>query len=151
MTIRAALSAELTAAMRRRDTAVVTALRNVLSATANAEAAPLGEPRDQAPLSQHFAGATPGLGATEVPRVDLAEEQVRAIVAHERAELMAHAEQLTRLCRRDEADAARRAAGALADVVAQVDPAVLRPGHHPAYAAGAPTAARQAEEPLTGP
>jgi hypothetical protein len=119
MTIRALLSAELTAAMRRRDTAVVTALRNVLSATANAEAAPLGEPLDRAPLSPHFAGSTPGLAATEVTRVDLTEEQVRAIVDHERAELLAHAERLSRLCRRDEADAARRAAGALADVVAQ--------------------------------
>jgi len=117
MAIRAALSAELTAAMRRRDTAVVTALRSALSATANAEAAPPSPPLETTLVSEHVAGATRGLGATEVARVDLSEDQVREIVAHERADLMAHAERLTRLCRRDEADAARRAAEVLAAVL----------------------------------
>jgi hypothetical protein len=118
VTIREALSAQLAAAMRRRDTPVVTALRTALSAAANAEAAQPQETHDNTLISEHFAGDTAGLGATEVARVDLTEEHVGAIVAHERADLLAHAERLTRLCRHDEADAARRAADALGAVLA---------------------------------
>ena len=119
MTIRAALTAELTDAMRRRDTAAARALRSSLAAVANAEAPPTPEPPGDAPASEHVAGSVAGLGATEVPRVHLTDDQVRAIVTREHAELMGHAEHLTRLCRRDEADAARRAADCLAAVLAR--------------------------------
>lgn len=122
--IRGALSAELASAMRRRDSAVVSAVRNALSAVANAEASEPDEPLPAAvPVSQHFAGATPGLGATEVARIELSDEQVLELVAHERADLLAHAERLTRLCRRDEADSARRAAGVLAAAMSRAMPA----------------------------
>lgn len=121
MRILEALSTELTAAMRRRDTAVVSALRSAQSALANAEATPDAGPRVDgagAPVhSRHVAGATPGLGATEVARVTLTQDQVRTIVDHERADLLAHAERLQRLCRRDEADGARRAADVLASLL----------------------------------
>ena len=118
MTIREALSAELTDAMRRRDTAAARALRTALAAVANAEAPPAPDLPGVAPASEHVAGSVAGLAATEVPRVHLTDDQVRAIVTREHAELMGHAERLTRLCRRDEADAARRAADSVAAVLA---------------------------------
>jgi uncharacterized protein len=121
MRIREALASELTAAMRRRDTAVVTALRTALSATANAEAAQPDEPETSMQFGQHFAGATPGLGATEVARVELVEEQVSGIVAHERADLMAHAQRLADVGRQEESDAARRAAEVLGAVLDQAE------------------------------
>lgn len=77
---------------------------------ANAEAAPTsGDADPSASGSIHFAGATHGLGAADVERLTRSEEHQRAIVANEVAELSAHADRLNSLCRRDEADAARRA------------------------------------------
>lgn len=101
---------ELAAAMRRRDAAVVAVLRTTLAALANAEAAPPPErdPQTSPADSIHVAGATRGLGATEVQRRTLTDDDRRAIVAREAAELSGRVEQLTRLCRRDEADGARR-------------------------------------------
>ena len=114
--------ASLRAAMRRRDAGVVAALRTALSAVANAEAAPPADPPDPASdaklISQHFAGAAQGLGATEVARSELTEAQVRAIVTREHADLLEHAEGLARIGREDEAEAARRGAAALADALA---------------------------------
>jgi hypothetical protein len=108
--IETSLRDELAAAMRRRDAAVVAVLRTTLAALANAEAAPAPEPDPQASPADsiHVAGATRGLGATEVQRRTLTDEDRRAIVAREAAELAGRVEQLTRLCRRDEADGARR-------------------------------------------
>jgi uncharacterized protein len=95
--------------MRRRDTAVVAALRSALSAIANAEAATPVDPGTSTTGSIHFAGSASGLGAAEVERLTRTEEQQRAIVIAEAAELSGHVERLNRLCRQDEADAARRA------------------------------------------
>lgn len=121
MPLRDDLHAELTAALRRRDPAVARALRTALAAIANAEALPAPPHAgaiDSAEGSEHIAGATAGLGATEAERIALTEEQQRALVAHEQAELSAHAERLTALCRRDEADGARRAAQVLGHALA---------------------------------
>ena len=117
MTLRDALNSELVAAMQRRDRPVTAALRTTLAALANAEAVPTESPAVSTMGTPHIAGATAGLGATEAPRRDLTEDHERAIVARERAELLSHADRLTRLCRRDEADAARRAAATLSDVL----------------------------------
>ncbi len=126
MTLRDALSAELAAARRRRDSAVTMALRTTLAALDNAEAvphpsaAPADAGRDDpSPTvsSPHFPGALAGLGSGEVARRVLAESEVRAIVAHERDDLLSHADRLTRLCRRDEADGARRAAATLSGLL----------------------------------
>ena len=92
MTIRDALDAELTAALRRRDTAVVRAVRSALTALPNAEA----------------------------PRVPVTEAQQQAIVRTEIAELGSHAERLARLCRWDEADGVRRGMQTLARVLDDV-------------------------------
>jgi hypothetical protein len=112
--LRDALTAELAAAMKRRDTAVTSAVRTALAALANAEAPTVAATPDSPAGSPHVAGATAGLATTEVPRLDLSEAHQRAIVLREHDELRAHAERLARLCRRDEADGARRAADALA-------------------------------------
>jgi hypothetical protein len=108
--------------MRRRDTPVVAALRSTLSALANAEAAPAsGDTDTSSPESVHFAGSTRGLGAAEVERLTRTEDQQRTIVAAEIAELTHHAERLNTLCRRDEADAARRAARILGGLLESAD------------------------------
>lgn len=117
MPLRDSLDAELAAALRGRDRAVASAVRSALSALANAEAVPVEAALDTRGGTEQFAGSVPGLGAVEVARRLLTEEQQRAIVAGEVAELDGHAERLARLCRRDEADGARRAAQVLKRVL----------------------------------
>lgn len=102
------LQAELAAAMRRRDTAVVAVLRSASAALANAQSRP---PDTSTPVpdgTAHVAGASAGLRSTEVPRLVLDEDERRAILSDEAAELAGHVDRLTRLCRLDEADGARR-------------------------------------------
>ena len=123
MTLRDVLHSELAAAIQRRDRPVVTALRTTLSQLANAEAVPAPADLDTSKASPHVAGATHGLGATEAPRATLTDERVRSIVAGERSELLAHAERLTKMCRRDEADGVRRAADTLAGLLAAAEDA----------------------------
>lgn len=95
--------------MRRRDSAVVAVLRSALAALANAQAGPhdgsLAAAHDG---TVHVAGATSGLRSTEAPRIMLDEHEQRSILADEAAELAGHVDRLTRLCRLDEADGARR-------------------------------------------
>ena len=120
MTIRDALDAELTAALRRRDTAVVRAVRSALSALSNAQSRPDVTHSTTSTGSPEVAGAVSGLAATEAPRVHVTEAQQQAIVRTEIAELGSHAERLARLCRWDEADGARRGMQTLARVLDDV-------------------------------
>jgi uncharacterized protein len=89
------LRRDLTAAMRERDRDSVRVLRTVLSAIANGEAQP---DLDETPVSQRsegpIAGAAEGLGAGEVARRQLGEQDIRAIVAAERDERLLAAEDL---------------------------------------------------------
>jgi uncharacterized protein len=117
MALRDALQAELAAAIQRRDRAVASAARTALSALANGKAVPTESAIDTSIGTEQIAGASSGLGSTEARRMALSIDQERQIVAAERAELLHHADRLTRLCRLDEADAARRAAGALSGVL----------------------------------
>jgi hypothetical protein len=123
VTPRDALSAGLSEAMQRRDRPVIAALRTALAALANAEAVSADGAGSAAPVatatSAHVAGATAGLGATEVTRRTLSAEAERMIVARERIELLSHAERLATMCRHDEADGARRAAEVLARALEQ--------------------------------
>lgn len=84
---------DLTAALRARDRELVRVLRTVLSALANAEAQP-----HQPVATRHtegvIAGAALGLGASEVPRRELADDDVVAILRAERDEWVASAEVL---------------------------------------------------------
>lgn len=113
MTVKDALGAELSDALRRRDTSVVRAVRVALSAIANAEAVELSTGPDATTGSRHVAGAVEGLAATEVVRRVVTDEEQRRIVALEIAELDSHNERLLRLCRFDEADGVRRGGQAL--------------------------------------
>lgn len=83
--VRVALSAALTAAMKRRDTGAVAALRSALGAIANAEAV------DPTATGIASAGAVEasavGVGAAEADRRELTEDEVRALVQGEIAAL----------------------------------------------------------------
>ncbi|HET8640966.1 MAG TPA: GatB/YqeY domain-containing protein [Pseudonocardiaceae bacterium] len=70
------MKADLTAALRDRDRPAVTALRTALAAIANAEAVP-SDNRYQHPVVGQL---------NEVPRRELAEEQVEAVLRAEAAE-----------------------------------------------------------------
>ena len=81
------LRADLTTAMRARDTETVRVLRVVLGAVAHAEAQPVGDgPPTSLTTSPHIAGAAAGLGAAEAERASLSEDDVRAILRAERDE-----------------------------------------------------------------
>lgn len=79
------MRADLTAAIRARETDTVRALRVVLGAVANAEAQPIN---DTVPTSLTtaggIAGAADGLGAAEIERRELTEDDVRGIIRAER-------------------------------------------------------------------
>ncbi len=83
--LRAALRRDLTAAMKARDPDAVAVLRTAIAAIDNAEAvaAPGTAP---AATSVHVAGARAGLGAAEVPRRQLAGDELRAILRDQLAE-----------------------------------------------------------------
>ena len=83
-TLRDRLAAALPDAMRRRDAVALSALRGALAAIANAEAVHVDVPVTGAPAtSSAVAGTVEGLGSTEVPRRELDEAEIRAIVLAE--------------------------------------------------------------------
>ncbi|MDR1513602.1 MAG: GatB/YqeY domain-containing protein [Propionibacteriaceae bacterium] len=82
----AALRGELKRALRARDAAAIAALRSLMSALDNACAQPADAARgDGAPsaTSVHVAGAVVGVGTSDVPRRELDDEVVDAILARE--------------------------------------------------------------------
>lgn len=95
--LHARLRGDLTAALRERDRDTVGVLRTVLSAIANAEAQPVaGSTPTSHVANGRIAGASAGVGATEVARRELDEDEVRAIVQAERDERIAAADELAR-------------------------------------------------------
>lgn len=79
-TVRDRLRAALPAALKQRDAPRVSVLRATLAALDNAEAVPAGD-HDHGSLALE---ATPvGVGAREVPRRDLSDEQVEQLVRAE--------------------------------------------------------------------
>ena len=89
--LRTKLRTALTAAMKRRDESAVSALRSALAAIDNAEAVdPAHAP---AAGTSTIAGAVSGLGAADVPRLHLTEDQIEAIVRTEIVERLQAAEQ----------------------------------------------------------
>ena len=91
----------LTAAMKARDSVAVGALRAVIAAIDNAEAADPAHAPAQQPGP--IAGGVKGLGAGEVPRRTLGDAEVRAIVEREMAERQDAAAQYDELRRPDAA------------------------------------------------
>lgn len=78
-----ALRAELTRAMRARDSAATGALRAALADLANAESVAIDHGAPAPAGDHHVAGSAPGLGAAEAPRHLLGEAEARDIVAQE--------------------------------------------------------------------
>ena len=101
--LRARLQTGLRRAVKTRDTDAVAALRSALGAIDNAEAVP--SPASATGLTAGpIAGARRGAGAGDAPRRSLSEDDIRAIVVAEIAELRASAAQYRRLGRHQQAE-----------------------------------------------
>jgi len=93
-TLEERLRSALRVALRERNAIAMSALRPTLAALANAtavESVPLAPGADE-----HVAGGVAGLGAAEVPRRELTEDEAAAIVRSEIAERTAAADQYGR-------------------------------------------------------
>lgn len=86
--MRDALRSDLTAAIKARDTAAVSALRTTIAAIENAEAIKVTGAGTLQGGSEHVAGASAGVGSTDVPRRELSEQEVEEIVRDQIAERM---------------------------------------------------------------
>ncbi|MFV0307641.1 MAG: hypothetical protein ACK5OX_07845 [Desertimonas sp.] len=109
------LRAAMADAMRARDRGRLRAIRSALGAIDNAAAIPAVE-FDTASGAGPIAGAAIGVGATEVTRRHLTDEDIAAIVRMQIAEHRAQAIELDRLGQAEAADALRRDADVL-DVI----------------------------------
>jgi uncharacterized protein len=108
--VRERLRADLLAAMKAKDRGAVAAIRSALSAIANAEAVPAPAPTTgDGPI----AGAVSGVAATDAPRRDLSDDQVRRILRAEITEREHEANAYDEAGRSDTADRLRREAAVL--------------------------------------
>lgn len=103
---------DLTRAMRARDSSTVRVLRSTLSAVANAEAQPI-EASIRLESSGNIAGAAIGVGASEVSRRELTEDDIRNVVASEKNEILDSAAELDRRGATDRATELRAEAAIL--------------------------------------
>ena len=109
--LRQRLRAALPVAMKARDRSATTALRATLAAIDNAEAV---VPAGGATKGQAIEEVEIGVGATEVARRALTEDEVERIVRAELAERQVAAEQYERAGRADRAEQLRGEARVLA-------------------------------------
>ena len=124
------LRAALVPAMRAKDTVAVSALRSALAAIANAESVdPSAAPVAVRTLasSEHVAGAVVGLGAAEVARRQLSDDDVRRIVVEEVTTRQADAETLERHGASEHAQTLRAEAEVLAAVLRHVPDGAAEP------------------------
>jgi uncharacterized protein YqeY len=92
--LRERLSTALTAAMRARDATAVSALRSALAALDNAGAVDAGAPGAPTVATHpRVAGTAVGIGAAEVERRELSDDEQRAVVQAEIDERLAAASQ----------------------------------------------------------
>ena len=110
-TVRSRLQSALRAAMKERDAAAMSALRSALAAIDNAAAVPVSGQRPSAAPSRAapsenvpIAGGVAGLGAAEVARRAVTEEEAAAIAAAEAADRRAAARDYRAAGRADRAD-----------------------------------------------
>jgi uncharacterized protein len=80
--IKIRLSADLKNAIKERDTLAVKAIRSLMSAIDNAGAVFIEAPKIM-PMAGGIAGATDGIGSTEVPRKELSDEEIQQIIQKE--------------------------------------------------------------------
>jgi len=100
MSIRDRLKTELTDAMKRKDRPAVSAYRTTLSAISNAEALPI----ETMPSAGAVEGMAIGVGAADLDRRELSEDDIVGIVRDEIDERRAEAHHWRELGRSDEAD-----------------------------------------------
>jgi len=112
--MRSRLRRDLSAALKARDEVVVAALRSAIAAIDNAEAVATTRQAGLPASSQHIAGATAGVGSSEVPRRVLGGEDMNAVVRAQVEERWEAAEQYESLGRHDRAERLRREAAVLA-------------------------------------
>jgi len=108
--LRQRLQDALSAALKARDRAAVTALRSALAAIANAEAVDRPASADRGLAIEE---TSVGVGVAEVERRMLTADQVEQIVRAEVAERQAAARDYERAGRTDRADQVRREAAVL--------------------------------------
>lgn len=111
-TLTAAARADLRDALKRRDPVRVAALRSLLGRLDNAAAQPV-EAAALPATSVHVAGATAGLGSSEVERRELGDDEVDALLAAEIASRRDEAAQLDAAGRGRDAEVARAQADLL--------------------------------------
>lgn len=80
--IKLKLSADLKDAMKARDAITIKTLRSLISEIDNAGAVVVEEPKIM-PMSGGIAGATDGIGSSEVPRKELSEKDIKKIIQRE--------------------------------------------------------------------
>lgn len=95
-TLKARIRADLTAAMKARDSAQASLLRVLLAALDNAEAVPVGTGHDR------YEERAFGDPSVEVPRIVLSPEEVAALLERERAERETAAAEFEALGRPDD-------------------------------------------------
>lgn len=106
------LREDLAAAIKGRDQIAIAALRTALAAIDNAEAVD-ARPDRAATGSSHIAGASAGVGSSDVPRRALSDADIDAIVRQQATERWDAAAAYDRLGRAQEADVLRREAAIL--------------------------------------
>lgn len=113
--LRERLRAGLRTAMKARDKAATAAFRSALGIIDNAEAADLSH----APPAQagHIAGGVAGLGAGEVSRQELADEELVTLLQQEVARWQATADHCERAGRTDDAERLRAEIAALTRLI----------------------------------
>lgn len=111
--LRATMRADLSVAMKSRNSQAVGALRTAIAAIDNAES--VDTTADTATNSAHVAGAAMGLGAAEAPRRTLSPTEVRTILQGQIDERTTEAERYEALGQTDAAAKLRGEAQVLAE------------------------------------
>lgn len=84
--IKEKLSADLKNAMKEGDIVAIKTIRSLISEIDNAGAVIVEEPKIM-PMSGGIAGATDGIGSSEVPRKELSEKEIGQIIQREIEEI----------------------------------------------------------------
>ncbi|MDP3889937.1 hypothetical protein [Nocardioides sp.] len=92
--LQAQLKADLTRAMRAGERPTMSVLRTALAAIANAEAQAVPHTPASQMNSTPIAGATAGLGSTDIPRRTLTDDEMREVIGAERSERLMVADTL---------------------------------------------------------
>ena len=106
--MRSQLRADLTAALKARNGVAVSALRSAIAAIENAESVGPSVTEPSAATSEHIAGATAGVGSSDVNRRVLSEVDTIAILRGEVEERSQAADEYAKLGRAEQAERLRR-------------------------------------------